>query len=91
MMAKPMKTLELHYPMIQFLVISIIMRVKKDRLYYYLWLHGQKKRERMIRRATERKERGEDKRLEGGREKGERGVDKGRVEANVSIVVMQSL
>ena len=25
MMAKPMKTLELHYPMIQFLIISIII------------------------------------------------------------------
>ena len=26
MMAKPMKTLELHYPMIQFLIIAIIYR-----------------------------------------------------------------
>ena len=30
MMAKPMKTLELHYPMIQFLIITFITRGKKE-------------------------------------------------------------
>ena len=36
MMAKPMKTLELHYPVIQFLIIIVISRVTLDLVLYIL-------------------------------------------------------
>ena len=37
MMAKPMKTLELHYPMIEFLIITLIEKKGKDRSFLENW------------------------------------------------------
>ena len=40
MMAKPMKTLELRYPMIQFLIILHILVVDKCRVLFAMAIHG---------------------------------------------------
>ena len=37
MMAKPMKTLELHYPMIQFLIMAIVLLLNKQKEEVGMW------------------------------------------------------